>query len=84
MKVVGDTLFGCLDIEKEITELDWLQKSWEMQVEEISNHPFTLREIAKQTEDLQRLKEVDSLNTELLEWLRTSSYNSGKSLIDLS
>jgi Protein of unknown function (DUF416) len=55
-----------------------------MQVEEISNHPFTLREIAKQTEDLQKLREADRLSPELLEWLRTSSYNNAKSLIDLS
>lgn len=84
VKVVGDTIFGFLDIEKEITEQDWLQKSWEMQVEEISKHPFTLREIAKEQEDLRRLKEGEILDREFLESLRASFNNSGRSLIDLS
>lgn len=84
IKVVGDTLFGFLDIEKEITEPDWLQKTGEVQIEEISNHPFTLREIAKQNEDLQRLKEVETLDRDFLEWLRTSFDNGSRSLIDLS
>ncbi|MDB9514035.1 DUF416 family protein [Kamptonema animale CS-326] len=84
VKVVGDTIFGFLDIEKEITEQDWLQKSWKVQVEEISKHPFTLREIAKEKEDIQRLKEVETLDREFLESLRTSFNNGGRSLIDLS
>ena len=53
-------------------------------VDYILNHPFAIREIAKQKEDLQRLKDVETLEPELLEWLRTTSYNNGKSLIDLS
>ncbi|MBZ8180548.1 YjaG family protein [Oscillatoria salina IIICB1] len=84
IEVVGDTIFGFLDIDKEITDPDWLQKSWEEEIEEISNHPFTLREIAKQNEDLQKLKEAETLEPKLLEWLRTTSYNNDKSLIDLS
>ncbi|CBN58473.1 MULTISPECIES: DUF416 family protein [Kamptonema] len=84
VKVVKDTIFEFLDIEKEITEQDWLQKSWKVQVEEISKHPFSLREIAKEKEDIQRLKEVETLNREFLESLRTSCNNSGRSLIDLS
>jgi len=84
VQVVGDTIFEFLDIEKEITEPDWSQKSWELQVEEISNHSFTLREIAKQREDLQRLKEIETLDQEFLEWLRTSFDNGGRSLIDVS
>jgi uncharacterized protein YjaG (DUF416 family) len=84
IEVVGDTIFGFLDIDKEITEPGWLQKSWEDQIEDISNHPFTLREIAKQNEDLQKLKEVETLEPKLIEWLRTTSHNNGKSLIDLS
>jgi uncharacterized protein YjaG (DUF416 family) len=53
-------------------------------LEAIAKHPFTVREMAKQSEDLQRLKEVETLDREFLEWPRTSSYNNGKSLIDLS
>lgn len=51
--------------------------------EAIANHPFALREIAKETEDLQRLKATQTLDRDVLEWLCTSSKNNGKSLIDL-
>ena len=50
----------------------------------MASHPFAVREMAKEAEDLQRLKETEALNGDFLEWLRTSSYNNGKSLIDLS
>ncbi|OYD99067.1 hypothetical protein CDG77_03140 [Nostoc sp. 'Peltigera membranacea cyanobiont' 213] len=50
----------------------------------VSNHPFTVREMAKQSEDLQRLRETPTLTGEFLQWLRTSSKNGGKSLLDLS
>ncbi|MEG4506104.1 DUF416 family protein [Microcoleus sp. F6_B4] len=50
----------------------------------VANHRLAVREMAKQTEDLRRLKEIEILDREILEWLRTSSYNGGRSLIDLS
>jgi uncharacterized protein len=50
----------------------------------IASHPFAVRELAKEAEDLQRLKQAQTLDRELLEWLRTSFNNDGKSLIDLS
>ncbi|XZO03390.1 MAG: DUF416 family protein [Microcoleus sp.] len=50
----------------------------------VANHRLAVREMAKQTEDLRRLKEIEILDREFLEWLRTSSYNGGRSLIDLS
>ncbi|MGB3510996.1 MAG: DUF416 family protein [Microcoleaceae cyanobacterium] len=53
-------------------------------IEIIARHPFAIREMEKQNEDLQRLKETETLEAELLEWLRTTSHNNGKSLIDLS
>lgn len=81
---VGDTIYEFLRIEKEISDRSWLALSYEEQDREIGSHPFTLREIAKQNQDIQRLKEVKTLDREFLEWLRTSSYNNGKSLIDLS
>jgi uncharacterized protein YjaG (DUF416 family) len=63
--------------------------TWEKDGEEqfcsaIASHPFAVREMAKEAEDLQRLKETETLNRDFLEWLRTSSHNNGKSLIDLS
>lgn len=50
----------------------------------VASHPLAVREMAKQNQDLRKLREADRLSPELLEWLRTSSYNNGKSLIDLS
>jgi hypothetical protein len=40
--------------------------------------------MAKENEDLQRLKEVEMLEPEFLQWLRTSFDNGGKSIIDAS
>lgn len=50
----------------------------------IANHPLAVRELAKENEDLQRLKEAKTLDYDLLEWLRTSFNNDGKSIIDAS
>ncbi|MEH1887011.1 DUF416 family protein [Nostoc sp.] len=60
------------------------QKSHKQVLEVIANHPFTIREMAKQSEDLQHLQETPTLTTEFLQRLRTSSENGGKSLLDLS
>ena len=51
--------------------------------DDIASHPLAVREMAKEAEDLQRLKETESLDKDFLEWLRTSFDNDGKSLIDL-
>jgi uncharacterized protein len=40
--------------------------------------------MAKQSEDLQRLKQAEELDRDFVEWLRTSFDNDGKSLIDLA
>ena len=50
--------------------------------EDIVSHHFAIREIAKETEDLEQLKLNPTLEPDFIEWLRTSSYNGGKSLID--
>jgi len=49
----------------------------------LDKHPLSIREIAKQNEDLQRLQETQTLDREFLEWLRTSFDNDGKSNINL-
>ncbi|MDF5725293.1 MAG: DUF416 family protein [Rhizonema sp. PD37] len=53
-------------------------------VEAIASHPMAVREMAKQSEDLQRLKQAEKLDRDFVEWLRTSFDNDGKSLIDLA
>ena len=81
---VVDTVDEFIRILKEIADPSWLKKPYEEQDNEIANHPFTIREISKQKENLQRLKETETLTPDFLEWLRTSFNNDGKSLIDLS
>jgi uncharacterized protein len=49
----------------------------------IENHYLVLREIEKENADLLRLKESPILTPELLQWLRTSSENGGKSFLDI-
>ncbi|MEH2269720.1 MAG: hypothetical protein V7K68_14990 [Nostoc sp.] len=44
---------------------------------------FAMREITKRSEDLQKLRNVEKLDRNFLQWFRTSFHNQGKSLIDL-
>lgn len=84
VKCIQDTIYEFLIIlNDENGDPNWLNKPFEEQRKELSNHYFTLRELAKQKEDLQRLKEVEHLDSELIEWLRNSFDNDGKSVIDL-
>ncbi len=84
-KHIEETLFEYLDCEiSEFENTNWDRKSHKQVLEVIANHPFTVREMAKQSEDLQRLRETPTLTGEFLHWLRTSSENGGKSLLDLS
>lgn len=54
------------------------------EINALANHPLLLRELAKQSENLQRLQETQTLDRDFLEWLRTSFDNDGKSNIDAS
>jgi uncharacterized protein YjaG (DUF416 family) len=80
---VHETLFEYLDCEMCQSDKDWSNKSHSEIKEIIANHPFTVKEMAKQSEDLQNLKKTPTLSPEFLRRLRTSSENGGKSLIDL-
>jgi uncharacterized protein len=83
-EVTEEVLHGAVLFEKEDVNPEWSNVTpFEEQEKEISKHPFTVREMAKQNEDLQRLKEIDTLDREFLDWLRYSNNNDGKSLIDL-
>lgn len=83
VKCVKDTIYEFLIIQRdEMADEAWYSKSLEEQYKELSSDHLVLREIARQGEDLQRLKEVDTLDREFLEQLRTS--NEGKSVLDLS
>ncbi|MBE9040891.1 DUF416 family protein [Oscillatoriales cyanobacterium LEGE 11467] len=47
------------------------------QIENFQHHPLVVNEVAKETEDLQKLKEAQVLTLDFLEWLRTSSRKEG-------
>jgi uncharacterized protein len=70
--------------EDESFNISWEKDGEEKFTEAIANHPFAVREMAKEAEDLQRLKETEILDEDFLEWLRTSFNNDGKSAIDLA
>ncbi len=83
-KCVMNTIDRYLSAMKDIEDPNWWdEKSLEEQKEEFTKHLFAIREIAKQSEDLQRLKNVEKLDHNFIQWLRTSFNNQGKSLIDL-
>ncbi|MEH2233544.1 MAG: DUF416 family protein [Nostoc sp.] len=83
-KEIHETLFEYIDYLWQSEDEYSADISHEELVEIVANHPFTVREMAKQSEDLQRLRETPTLTAEFLQWLRTSSENGGKSLLDLS
>jgi uncharacterized protein YjaG (DUF416 family) len=83
-KSVMNTIDGYLSAMKDVEDPHWGdEKSLEEQKEEFAKHPFAIREITKQTEDLQSLKKVAKLDADFVQWFRTSFDNQGKSLIDL-
>lgn len=84
LKEVKDTLYEYIDYEMDNKYSDWNEKTPSEIRNIVSSHPFTIREMNKQSEDLKRLKEIPTLNREILDWLRNSFENNGKSLVDLS
>lgn len=83
-KCAMNTIDGYLSAMKDIEDPNWWdEKSLEEQKEEFTKHPFAMREITKQSEVLQKLKNVEKLDRNFLQWLCTSFDNQGKSLIDL-
>jgi uncharacterized protein YjaG (DUF416 family) len=83
-KEIHETLFEYIDYLCQCEDEYSADISHKELVEIVSNYPFTVREMAKQSEDLRRLRETPTLTGEFLQWLRTSSENDGKSLLDLS
>ena len=85
-QVVGVGDLACSTVEFFITGTDDYEKvrnNAEKEVNMLANHPLLIRELAKQSEDLQRLQETPTLDREFLAWLRTSFDNDGKSNIDI-
>jgi uncharacterized protein YjaG (DUF416 family) len=84
IQVVQCVRFHTIEAFIEEKDESFKASQYENEFEAIANHPMAVREMAKENEDLQRLKEVEALEPEFLEWLRTSFDNGGRSLIDLS
>lgn len=72
-----DTIDGFVSQRDNLYEV----KNFDEEMEQIANDPLAKQEMAKEMEDLERLKNAETLSPELLEWLRTTS--TGKSLIEL-
>jgi uncharacterized protein YjaG (DUF416 family) len=81
---VEETIYGFLTLKKFDDDESWLKKSSEELENYVASDPLAVQEIAKQKQDLQRLKQVETLDRDFLEWLQISSSNNGKSLIELS
>lgn len=79
-----NTIDDFITCEEETVDPSWSERPLEEVRAEIASHPLALREMTKQKEDLERLKEVETLDRDFLEWFRTSFDNGGRSLIDLS
>lgn len=75
-ELVAFTIEGFYDWDESLATKEY--------IETIARHPFAVREMAKQNEDLYKLKQVDVLESDFIEWLRNSFDNKGKSVIDLS
>ncbi|MEM7557259.1 MAG: DUF416 family protein [Cyanobacteria bacterium P01_A01_bin.84] len=73
------------DMAEEETNDDWSKKTLKEQAQIIASHPFVAREMKKENEDLQLLKETPNLTPEFVRQFCNSAleYTNGKSLIDL-
>ncbi|WP_445631295.1 DUF416 family protein [Nostoc sp. DSM 114167] len=70
-KQIHQTLFEYIDY---LTCESEDENSEDISEEEIvTNHPFTVREMAKQSEDLRRLRETPTLTPEFLQWQMESN-----------
>lgn len=72
-----ETIEGLIKEKDKLYEIE----NCEYRMELIANDPLAKQELAKEMEDLQKLKNAETLSPELVEWLRTTS--AGKSLIPL-
>lgn len=79
-----DYFVGGKDEYASFRDITWNQQVRDEYQNQIASHPFMIREMTKQSEDLKRLEESETLDKNLLNWLQTSFDNGGKSLIDLS
>lgn len=83
-KNVEDTLYEYMDYLMDNKYPDWRKRTPSEIRNIVSNHPFTIREMNKQSENLKLLKETPTLKHKTLDLLRNSFDNEGKSLLDLS
>jgi hypothetical protein len=72
-----ETIEGFINQRDKLYEIN----NCEYEMELIANDPLAKQELAKEMEDLEKLKNAETLSPELVEWLRTTS--AGKSLIPL-
>ena len=92
LSAICETLKAILknNLESIITVAEYTRNIVEMQIKDkdydkeyVASHLLALQEIAKETEDLQRLKQTPTLDPDFLQLLRTSFVREGKNLISL-
>ncbi|MEG4444864.1 DUF416 family protein [Microcoleus sp. AT9_B5] len=83
VKYARNTVEFSVAWEDESFNISWEKDGEDKFIEAIVSHPFAVREMAKEAEDLQKLKETETLDKDFLAWLRTSFNNDGKSSIDI-
>ncbi len=84
MKNIEDTIYGFIEIQKDIqNDSTWAKKSYKEKFKEVKNHPFILREIAKQNLEVQKLRQKDTLDSNFLQEFQKSSTYNGKSVVNL-
>jgi uncharacterized protein YjaG (DUF416 family) len=81
VKIAFDTIDSAVYAEYYYSD-NFPEDIYEILDKEVPSHPWMIRELSKQREDLEMLKNASQLDREFLERLRNSSSSDGKSLID--
>ncbi|MBV6627980.1 MAG: DUF416 family protein [Rivularia sp. (in: Bacteria)] len=79
-----DIIFETIEVERDIANPGCSKNmTFDEMEKDAANHPFWIKEAAKQNNDFQKLKEVKTFNQNFIESFRKSSVRDGKSMIDL-
>lgn len=79
-----DIVFETIEVERDIANPGCSENmTFDEMKKDAANHPFWIKEAAKQNNDFQKLKEVKILDQKFIESFRKSCVSDGKSMIDL-
>lgn len=79
-----DIIFETMEVERDIANPGCSKNmTFDEMEKDAANHPFWIKEAAKQNNDFQKLKEVKTLSKNFIESFRKLCISDGKSMIDL-